>query len=283
MAKKLKHKKLRNTGLIYELLVRQITSDVLNGRVPKSLDIVKKFFKKGSLLSEELKLFNTVLNYKVKNSEFASEILEAVLKAKAKINKQALDKEKYLLIKEINNKLNQDHFFKTQVQDYITYASIANLLEYQPEDNPAEYVTNKITVLEYISKPKQENQLQQKSEIMSDVDPELKSLTFKLLIEKFNNRWGSLDKQQRSILRHFIYNTVDSKKSREFLSEQVLYLKTNLRTTLSKVKDPVVKIKVDEVIKVLEEIPSMNFLSESTYLALLRSHELLKEVKNKND
>lgn len=280
MAKKLKHKKLRNTGLIYELLVRQITSDVLNGRTPKSLDIVKKFFRKGSLLSEELRLFNVLLGKKVKNSEFASEIVEAVLKAKTAINRQALDKEKYLLVKEINENLDKAQFFKTQVRNYVAYACIANLLEYNSEDNPTEYATNKVALLEYVSNPKHRNQLQEESTSTVNIDPELQTLTFKLLIEKFNKRWGSLDKQQRAVLRHFIYNATDSKESRDFISEQVLYLKSNLKQKAKTLGNQVIGIKVDEVVKVLDEVPNMSFISESTYLALLRSHELLKEINN---
>jgi hypothetical protein len=278
MAKKLKHKKLRNTGLIYELLVRQTTSDVLNGQTPKSLDIVKKFFKKGSLLSEELKLFNIILDSRTKNSQFTSEILEAVLKASQKLDRKALEKEKYFLIKEINSNLNKEHFFKTQVKDYVVYACISNLLEYNPEDNPTEYVLNKTALLEHISTNNGQNQLQQETTSTANIDPELKKLTFKLLIEKFNKRWGSLDTRQKSILRHFIFNAVDSEDSRKFIAEEVLYLKSHLGKQSKTTNDKVLQIKLNEVVRLLDEIPDKNFISESTYSALLRSHQLIKEL-----
>lgn len=280
MIKKLKHRKIRNTGLIYELLVRQLTSDVLRGNTPISLDILKKFFRKNSLLSEELRLFNTLLKKKVRNSEFASEILEAVLTARKKIDNKLLEKEKYRLIKEIKKHFDETLFFKTQVPDYPVYASIANVLEYSADENPTDYASNKITVLEYVTTPQEDNHLQNTKSLLEDVDPELQKLTFRLLTEKFNKKWGSLEEQQKEILRHYIFNSTDGEQTRKFIKENVNFLKSGLKRTSQSIDDQVIKIKLVEVSRLVSEIPSKKFVTESDFLALLRSYELLKELRN---
>jgi hypothetical protein len=280
MTKKFKHKKLKNTGLLYELLIRQMTSDVLQGKKPVSFNIIKKYFKQSSPLTEELKLYNTLINSKEKDSTFALSIVDSVIKTKDKLNTQELKKQKYNLIKEILDNFDKESFLKTQIDNYKLYASIFNILEYRDSENPNLFQRNKLYIANHIKSDRVEAQ-QEKSELMEGIDPELKSLTFKLLTEKFNNKFSSLSQNQKKILRHFIFNSVDSQDTKKFIQEQIEFLDKKLAASIKTTKNEVLKIKLKEVKNLLPQIKNSSFITESHYLSLIRYNELIKELNEK--
>lgn len=280
MTKKFKHKKLKNTGLLYELLIRQMTSDVLKGKKPVSFDIIKKYFKDNSPLTEELKLYNTLINSKEKDSTFALSIVDTVIKSKNNLNLENLKKQKYNLIKEILDNFDKETFLKTQIDNYKLYASIFNILEYKDSENPNLFLRNKLYIANHIKSDKSELQ-QEKSELMEGIDPELKSMTFKLLTEKFNKKFSSLNKNQKNILRHFIFNSVDSQDTKKFISEQVDFLDKKLSQNIKSTSNDIIKIKLKEVKNLLPQIKNSSFITESHYLSLIRYNELIKELDEK--
>lgn len=278
MTKKFKHKKLKNTGLLYELLIRQMTSDVLQGKKPTSVSIIKKYFRKDSPLMEELKLYNSVLEAKEKDSNFALQIVESAINSRKFIDDDKLQKDKYNLIKEINENFDRDLFLKTQVDNYKVYASLFNLFEYKDSENPNLYLKNKLYVANFIISERKEHS-QEKSELLEGLDPEMKALTFKLLVEKFNNKFSSLNENQKAILRHFIFNSVDSLDTKKFISEQVDYISESIKKSIANTKDTVLIIKLKEILNLLPEIKNVNFITESQYLSLIRYHQLIDELK----
>ena len=97
-----KHNKIKNTAILYELLSRQITVDVLNDtKSPKSVKLFKEFFNKNTELGKEYELYSILLNKKYKNLTHASSLLEAVVKSRRKLSNRRLANEKYNLIKTI--------------------------------------------------------------------------------------------------------------------------------------------------------------------------------------
>ena len=61
----IKHSKYKNTGILFELLTRQITSDILSGkRTPKAIPILEKYFNKNEELGKELILYLSFFNGK---------------------------------------------------------------------------------------------------------------------------------------------------------------------------------------------------------------------------
>ena len=127
--KKFKHKKIRNTGILFELLARQLASDVMRGSKPTSLQILQKFFKENSELGKELALYQTLLSEKYKDRRYALELVREVLIARKALNEESLKRAKYRLIKDIKEQFNVADFFKTRVTNYPVYASIYNLFE----------------------------------------------------------------------------------------------------------------------------------------------------------
>lgn len=278
MANNFKHKKIKNTGLLYELLIRQMTSDVLQGKNPASFKLLKKYFHKNSPLMEELSLYNSLLKCKEKNSDYTLKFIDATIQNRNLINEDSLQKSKYNLVKEIQNSFDKDIFLKTQIDNYKLYASIYNIFENKESDNPSLYLRNKLYVANYINSNNGDI-VGEKQEFLENVDPELKSLTFKLLTEKFNSKWSSnLNENQKSILRHFIFNSVDNDNTKEFISEHVKSISNSIKAKLKNTQDTVLKIKLEEVLSLLPKISNSNFITESHYLSLIRYYELIKEL-----
>lgn len=279
MSKKFKHKKIKNTGLLYELLIRQMTSDVLNNSTPIGFKLIKKYFYKGSPLMEELNLYNTLLKYKEKNSEFAYKMVDAVLKERAKIDENKLNEDKYNLVKDITSKYDRDIFLKTQIDNYKVLASIYNLFENRESDNPSLFLKNKLQLVNHITNSNN-YELVEKQELLENVDPELKTLTLKLLTEKFNSKWSSnLDENQKEILRHFIFNSVDNDVTKDFIDTKVKLIEGKINTVIQSTTDSVLKIKLNEVLNLLPKISNTNFITETHYVTLIRYFELIKTLK----
>jgi hypothetical protein len=279
MSKKFKHKKVKNTGLLYELLIRQMTSDVLNNSSPISFKLIKKYFYKGSPLMEELNLYNTLLKYKDKNSDFALKMVDAVVRERSNIDEQKLNSDKYNLVKDIQKKYERDIFLKTQIENYKVLASIYNLFENRESDNPSLYLKNKLQLVKYITNSNSETI--EKQDLLEDVDPELKSLTLKLLTEKFNSKWSSnLNEDQKDILRHFIFNSVDSDSTKTFIDNNIQKISKELKSVTESTADAVLKIKLNEVLNILPKISNTNFITETHYVSLIRYYELIKELKS---
>lgn len=278
--KNLKHKKIKNTGLLYEFLIRQTTSDVLTGsKDPYSLKLIKKYFTGNSPLGQELSLYSTLLNQKVKDSNFALRIVETVLQNRKEIDQGELAREKYNLLKEISNKYDVNTFFKTKIADYPVYASIYTLLEYKEVDNIEEYIQHKVNVTNHLLT---ENKVKTSTDkpLLEDVDPELKNLTIKIMAERFNEKWASLNENQKEILREFIKNPTTSKESYDFIKRHALLITQELGVQIHKTQDPVLKIKLQEALNVLPKIENPTFITENHYLTLIRYYELIDELKN---
>ena len=124
----IKHSKYKNTGLLFELIVRQITADTLSGIDSKATGIMKKFFVK-SELGKEYKLYETISKHKNISEAKADMILTTVIESSKTLNRSSLKRQKYNLIKEISKHYNLEEFFKIKLPSYKTHASLYTLLE----------------------------------------------------------------------------------------------------------------------------------------------------------
>jgi hypothetical protein len=210
---KIKHSKYKNTGLLFELLVRQITADTLNGGESPSLNILKKSFA-NTELGKEYKLYESL--FKNKNiSEGKAEItLNTILEATRKLNRSTLRREKYNLIKEIQNHYNVNEFFRHQVPNYKGYAAFYKLIEIYNSDKLSEtnaIIDNKVTILECLTE-RPVNQKKVKQDLVEEFakyDKDLRVLTYKVMLEKFNGKYSNLNKGQKEVLKEFM-NSIDN-------------------------------------------------------------------------
>ena len=141
--KKIKHSKIKNTGLLFELLVRQVAVDTMNNENSTSLRILNKFFKGATELSKELKLYRSLQEETFNTENKAHKFIDAVISARKTLNELQLKREKYNLVKEIKSYFNIEDFFKSRVSNYKLHASICNIFEHSEADEPGVYVRNK--------------------------------------------------------------------------------------------------------------------------------------------
>lgn len=284
---KIKHSKYKNTGILFELLVRQITSDTLQGKDSKAISILKKYFVKNDL-GKEYKLYETILKSSVVDENRANLIISTVLDSSKKLNRTSLRKLKYNLVKEIKDNFDLETFFSAKVKNYKEIASVYTLIESYNSDNivnPDQIVNNKITLLEHLTK-KEVNLDEVKEDVLKEFesyDKDLKILTYKVLLEKFNDKYKDLSDEQKIILKEFI-NSVDSTSQlKDFYNSKVIELKEVLSNLSKNIKDKATEIKVLEVSKLLNELDKNSKISNDNLVDLLQYFELVKEIKLTNE
>jgi hypothetical protein len=280
----IKHNKLRNTGILFELLVRQITADTLSGSESKAVNILKKYFTKTEL-GREYKLYE-FLNKNNKLSESkANLIINTIIDTSKQLNKSALRKQKYNLIKEIGNSYNLDNFFKTKIPNYKVYASLYTLLEIYGGGNiinPNQIVSNKINILEHLtsSKISDKNTKDDVFEELQHQDKDVRILTYKILMEKFNNKYVDLNTNQKLVLKEFINSVDNTPKLKEFYNTKINDIKRNLIVLAEKVTDKATQIKLKEIPNLLTELGKNQQVDSENVLNLLQYYELLEELNN---
>tara|TARA_R110000772_G_scaffold1_6_gene18 strand:- start:1878 stop:2735 length:858 start_codon:yes stop_codon:yes gene_type:complete len=282
----IKHSKYKNTGLLFELLVRQITADTLSGKNSKASSIMKKFFVK-SELGKEYKLYETISKHINISETKADMILTTIIDSSKSLNRGTLKRQKYNLIKEISKYYNLEEFFKTQLPSYKTYASLYTLLEIYNSDtlsNPNQIISNKITLLEYmiatpIKVEKVENDLMEE---FKTYDKDIRILTYKVMLEKFNGKYGNLNNDQKEILKEFIYSVDNTPRLKEFYNNKISSLKEEFNILSNKIEDKVIQIKLSEVSNLLSPLSKTSGINDDNLINLLQYCELLEELKKAN-
>ncbi len=281
---KIKHSKYKNTGVLFELLTRQVTADVLNNvEESPALRIIKEHFKNRTALKRELTLYNTLLTEKYKKEDRAQCLVDVVLQERKKINNTTLRKQKYNLIKEIKSNYNLDGFFRTKINNYKPLAAVYKLFEFNAKrTKPAELVRNKFTLVEHIcaSAIKKANKTNTISEYSSQ-DKDLRLLSYKILVDKFNEKYnGNLSKRQTGLLKEYINNVSDSSKMKQYINKRLPKIKQELLEGSKLIKDDVTKIKINEVINQIDKINESRRVKDNHVLSLMRVYQLVKEVKD---
>jgi hypothetical protein len=278
-----KHNKFKNSGLLFELLVRQITADTLSGNDSPAVNILKKYFVKTEL-GKEYKLYDTVLKQSSLSEAKANMIVDEVLKASHKLNRTTLKKEKYNLISEIKKYYNLEEFFKTKLPHYKSQAALYTLIEIHNSTegvNPDQIISNKITLLEALTlQPIKEKEVRDTIlEEFKTYDKDLRILTYQVLLEKFNGKYGSLNNSQKLVLREYINSVDNSTRLREFYNSKIVEIKTKLTNHINKVTDKVTQIKLNEVSLLINEIDKTSKVSNDDIVNLMQYYSLLEELK----
>ena len=283
---KIKHSKYKNTGVLFELLVRQITADTLKGVDSPAIDILREYFVKTSL-GREYKLYESIMKSKVLNEGRANAIVSTILENSSKFNKTSLRKQKYNLINEIRKHYELDVFFGSKIKNYKELAALYTLIEsynVKQNTNPDQLINNKITLLEYLTK-QEVNVEDVKEDIIKEFknyDKDTRILTHRILLEKFNEKYANLSKEQKQVLKEYI-NSVDSTPGlRKFYNSKINVLKSTILKETKKIKDKATQIKITEVSKFLTELSKTDKIGDDNLVDLLRYYELVKEIKVAN-
>ena len=282
----IKHSKYKNTGILFELLVRQVTADTLNGINSKAIGIIQKYFVK-SELGKEYKLYETLSKNTSLTEGKANVMIQTLLETSKRLNRNALRREKYNLINEIKNHYNLEDFFKTKLPHYKTFAAFYTLAEIQNTDVLVDtniIVNNKMTLLEHLStSPIQEKQVE--AEVLKEFqtyDKDTRMLTYRILMEKFNGKYTDLYPSQKEILREYI-NSVDSTPVlREFYNSKITEVKSQLGELNQQVTNKAVQIKINEVTGLIHELGKTSKVTSEDIVNILQYFELLEELKAAN-
>ena len=279
---KIKHSKYKNTGILFELLVRQITADTLKGDDSPAIDVLKSYFVKTEL-GREYKLYESVIKSKVLNESRANVLISTILENSKKFNRTILKKQKYNLINEIKKHYNLESFFGTKVKNYKEIASVYTLIEsYNTTEltDIKQINQNKVTLLEFLTKQENSKPTDNLMDEFSGYDKDLRQLTYRVLLEKFNDKYDTLLEDQKEILKELITSIDNTPRLKEFYNTKVNEIKTILEELNTKVTDKVTKIKIEEVIKMLPTLDKTSKVKDDDLTNLLQYYDLIQEVRN---
>jgi len=285
MAQRVKHSKIKNTGILFELISRQITVDVINGDdKSKSVEMLKKFFNEKTELGKENQLYQVLLKENYNSSHKAEKLVDAVVKARQKIQNKKLRTEKYNLIKEIKENYVVEDFFRARIPNYKVYASIYKrfIVETTPIFNPTEEVDSTFSIIEHITrnKVKPKNTDSQVITEFKSEDKDLRLLSYQLMVDNFNGKYKNLNSMQRNLLKEYVNNISNTNSLREFINNEVVKIKQILNKILPRVNDDITKIKLTEAIKQVDGIKKGKIVKDKQVVSLMRYYELIKELHN---
>lgn len=275
---RIKHSKVKNTGLIFELLVRQVAADTMNNRQSKALQIIKRNFHRDSELNKELKLYRTLHEEKFKTENKAEKFLDAVVRSKKTINESLLKREKYNLIKEIRTAYNIDDFFNARINNYKIHASIYKLFEFAEADDPKEYINTKFQLVEYVCTANTKSDAVVPTLVSEHKD--IRLLASKLIVDKFNEKYSSrLTTEQKAMLREYINSVATSTSLKDYIVKETVTLRTKLKALKNNIPSKVISIKINEVINLLDTLSKKHIVEDKDVLTMLRYYELVSELQ----
>lgn len=288
MKSSIKHNKLRNTGILFELLARQITSDVMeNKKEGVAVKLMREFFNTKKELGKELMLYRAFFNVQNLSEQKAFQLLKLVTEQRKNLDQTALDTQKYLLIKEIKKNFDLKEFFAARIPSYKIYASIYKNFDaatngINDTTTIEELANSQFTIVEHLSGKAPSKEIREHNElskIIRSQDDDIRFLSYKILIERFNEKYKGLDESQKKLLQEYIYNISNTSKLKSYTQTESRRLAKEIAQLASKVKDKVVRIKLGEVVSQLQKVQTATVIKENHMTALLIGYEILKELK----
>lgn len=276
---KIKHSKYKNTGILFELLTRQITSDTISGGNNKALSILKKYFNSKSELLKEYKIYNALSTKSYQDKNKATILVNTLVEAHSKLNRSRLRREKYNLIKEIKSTYDLNDFFKAQITNYKTMASIYNLTE-NKDATPLSVVDSKVQLIEHLTKLDQKVKKDIVMESYNHGDKNTRLLTQKILLEKFNEKYKGLGENQKILLQEYVNAVSNSPSLKTYINSEIKEVKKQLTKYSNKVTNKVVKIKIDEAKNLIKPLCKKSSVHDDNVSNLLNYYELVNELKS---
>jgi predicted transcriptional regulator len=281
---KIKHSKFKNTGILFELLVRQVASDTVSGKDSAAINLIRKHFSK-SELAKEHKLYQALVSSKALTEGKAESLINATLEISSRLNRSALRKEKYNIIKDIRESYDLEEFFKSKINNYSQYAAAFNLIEAHNSlefIEPSQVIENKVNLLEYITRKEvnKENVTDRVMEEYMSMDKGTRILVYRTLLERFNSKYSDMSNTQKSVLKEYINNISNTVKLREFVNNHFAAIRAELNKMNTTVTDKTVQIKINEVVNILKPLDKNQNVKDDNIMALLQFHQLIAELKS---
>ena len=259
--KKLKHTKIKNTGILFELLLRQVTADIFASQnKSKAVSLIKEYFNKNTALGKELELYQLLLKSNYNSDNKADYLINAVTESRRRISNSKLRKEKYNLIKEIKESFNSKDFFDSRIPNYKVFASIYKIFLSEGEQiNPSELVSSKCSLLEHLTSKSIKNDKKEKikDKLVSEYKKQgkdLRLLSYKILVEKFNKKYSVLNNPQKLLLKEYINNISNTNGLEDYIILESKQIKKSLIGHTNLINEKIAKIKINEAINQLDTL-----------------------------
>lgn len=274
-----KHSKYKNTGLLFELLVRQIATDTMSNINSPAIRTLKKYFV-NTELGKEYKIYEQLSNFKNLTEVKSELVISSLLEASQKLDRVEIKKQRYSLIKEIKKSYDVEKFFKTKVNNYKIYAALNNLIENQNNKDitPEDTINNKITLLEHLIKEPIKTKEDTLMEEYKEYPKDIKILTHRIMLEKFNEKYDNFSSDQKEILKEIVTSIDNTSKLRDFYNSRISKTKNNITAKLPEIQDEVLVIKLQEVLKYAKPIEKTKRVSNDDIVNLLQYSELLNNL-----
>jgi len=286
MSKRVKHSKIKNTGILFELLSRQITQDIISDdKKSKSIDLLKKYFNENTEIGRENQLYQVLVKTNYNSTAKAQRLIEAVLKSRSKINNKKLKNEKYNLIKSISENYKTEDFFRSRIPNYKVYASVYKLFLSESIEslNPLDEVDSNFTIIEHITGKKISSSIKDDTEVIKEFkgqDKDLRLLSYQLMVDNFNKKYKTLNTPQKNLLKEYINNISNTNSLREFVNDEVQNIKTTLESHVPNISDDITRIKLQEAVNQIENLTKGRIVKDKQVISLMRYYELIKELDN---
>ena len=284
----IKHSKYKNTGILFELLTRQITSDILSGRKePKAIPILEKYFNRNKELGKELVLYLSFFNGKKLSETKSLDYINIVVDQRKKLDNRKLKEQKYHLVKEIKENYDLGKFLFNRVPSYKIYASIYKSFECAVQgytyDNVRELSSAKYTLVEYLCGETENKNIVIESEVVNTLreqEEDLRLLTYRLILEKFNKKYKKLNEDQKNLLREFLNKGTDTSHILQLAKHEAKKLSDSINKKIEHVQNDVQKIKLAEIRNQLNNFESLKYVKNNHLTALMIGYELDSQLNN---
>lgn len=281
------HNKKRNTALLYEFLVRSISTALVEGDKKSSavgLKILKRHFKPGTELYKEFRLFNALVKTTVTSDNVSNSILNEARAAINNIDTNSLDIEKSRLIRSINHSINNENFYDQPIANYKMYATIQTLFnEWRKPQGTSDIVVMaryEQSLRDWLLEVKNKNE-----QTLTEESPGTSRLLMKVMMKKLNEKYNSaLNSEQREIIRSYAFSTAreDQTTIKRKLSEIRAQLLESMDSYTSKHTDN--KFVLDKISnvkgKMLDE--SLDSIDDSTVSRFMLYSALRHELNDAN-
>jgi hypothetical protein len=271
-----KHSKYRNTGLLFELLVRRITADALEGSKSPAMYLLKKYYS-NTELGKEYRLYEQLHKFKNLTEAKAEVVMNTLLEQGYKLKREEIRKQRYNLVREIKNHYDLEMFFRTRVNNYKVLAAFNNLLENKNTDVKL-VINNRLTLLEYLTDSATDKETDLVLEEFKAQDRDVRTLAYRILLNKFNEKYDHLLPSQKEVLREVITSVENTGHLKQFYNQKITGVKQDLQKHMQKTTDPVVKIKLQEVTKYIKPLEKTEVLTNDNIINLLQYYELLNQL-----
>ena len=278
------HNKKRNVGVVYELLLRAVSAYLVEGKKEKAqtaLDIISKRFAQDTELFKEFRLSNALAKTKISDPTVAAVILTETKAATRRIDAPKLDKEKSLLIRDINHTLNDDNFYHRRIANYRDLATIQlaiNEWSLGDRSNLSQTLLVETKLIEQLKN----NQSDNPTTLVEQKNDAVDNLVIKILNEKFNKKYeGKLTEDQRALIRDYVITKTDGIASKEMIdrarrikSDAAICLETIEKTETNQI----IQESLRDVKRRVNEL-NVDVLDDESLSRLMTLSQLVKEAK----